>query len=66
MKYSDGEWGDDTYTNPVANMNMEGANLRKTFQGWYDASLEQKLDFITKGLKVNAKVSYSSSSTTGY
>ena len=64
VKYSDGEWGDDTYTNPVANMNMEGANLRKTFQGWYDASLEQKLDFITKGLKVNAKVSYSSSSTT--
>ena len=43
---------------------MEGANLRKTFQGWYDASLEQKLNFITKGLKVNAKVSYSSSSTT--
>ena len=64
VKYSDGEWGDDTYTNPVANMNMEGANLRKTFQGWYDASLEQKLNFITKGLKVNAKVSYSSSSTT--
>jgi TonB-linked SusC/RagA family outer membrane protein len=45
VKYSDGEWGDDTYTNPVANMNMEGANLRKTFQGWYDASLEQKLDY---------------------
>ncbi len=62
--YSDGNWGDDEEKNPVANMNLGGAKLRKTFQGWYDASLEQKLDFITKGLKVAAKVSYSSSSTT--
>lgn len=64
IMYSDGNWGDDEEKNPVANMNLEGAKLRKTFQGWYDASLEQKLDFITKGLKVAAKVSYSSSSTT--
>lgn len=64
VKYSDGEWGDDDKNNPVANMNGEGSNLRKTFQGWYDAQLEQKLDFITKGLKVKAKVSYTSASTT--
>lgn len=64
IMYSDGNWGDDEGKNPVANMNLGGAKLRKTFQGWYDASLEQKLDFITKGLKVAAKVSYSSSSTT--
>lgn len=64
IMYSDGNWGDDEEKNPVANMNLGGAKLRKTFQGWYDASLEQKLDFITKGLKVAAKVSYSSSSTT--
>lgn len=64
VKYSDGYWGDDEEKNPVANMNMAGANLRKTFQGWYDASLEQKLDFITPGLKVGGKISYSSSSTT--
>lgn len=63
IMYSDGNWGDDEEKNPVANMNLGGAKLRKTFQGWYDASLEQKLDFITKGLKVAAKVSYSSSST---
>lgn len=64
IMYSDGNWGDDEEKNPVANMNLGDAKLRKTFQGWYDASLEQKLDFITKGLKVAAKVSYSSSSTT--
>ena len=64
IMYSDSNWGDDEEKNPVANMNLGGAKLRKTFQGWYDASLEQKLDFITKGLKVAAKVSYSSSSTT--
>ena len=64
IMYSDGNWGDDEEKNPVANMNLGGAKLRKTFQWWYDASLEQKLDFITKGLKVAAKVSYSSSSTT--
>ncbi len=64
IMYSDGNWGDDEEKNPVPNMNLGGAKLRKTFQGWYDASLEQKLDFITKGLKVAAKVSYSSSSTT--
>lgn len=64
IMYSDGNWGDDEEKNPVANMNLGGAKLRKTFQGWHDASLEQKLDFITKGLKVAAKVSYSSSSTT--
>ena len=64
IMYSDGNWGDDEEKNPVANMNLGGAKLRKTFQGWYDASLEQKLDFITKGLKVAAKVSYSSSSPT--
>lgn len=64
IMYSDGNWGDDEEKNPVANMNLGGAKLRKTFQGWYDASLEQKLDFLTKGLKVAAKISYSSSSTT--
>lgn len=64
VKYSDGYWGDDEEKNPVANMNMAGVNMRKTFQGWYDASLQQKLDFITPGLKIGGKISYSSSSTT--
>lgn len=64
VKYSDGEWGDETSLNPLANMTSEGANLRKTFQGWYDTMIEQKLDFITRGLKVRAKASYTSSSTT--
>ena len=58
VKYSDGYWGDYEEKNPVANMNLAGANLRKTFQGWYDASLEQKLDFITPGLSMNIKGAY--------
>lgn len=64
IKYSDGYWGDSEEKNPVANMNMLGVNQRKTFQGWYDASVEQKLDFITPGLKAGGKISYSSASTT--
>ena len=45
-------------------MNTNGSQLYKTFQGWYDVRLEQKLDFLTKGLKAAAKVSYTSASTT--
>ena len=66
IKYSDGYWGDGSTAgyNPVCNMNTNGSQLYKTFQGWYDVRLEQKLDFLTKGLKAAAKVSYTSASTT--
>lgn len=66
IKYSDGYWGEGTSAgyNPICNMATNGAQLYKTFQGWYDVRLEQKLDFITEGLKVAGKVSYTSSSTT--
>lgn len=66
IKYSDGYWGDGATAgyNPVCNMNTNGSQLYKTFQGWYDVRLEQKLNFITKGLKAAAKVSYTSASTT--
>lgn len=63
VRFSDGEWGDDTNVNPACNINMMGSDLRKTFQGTYEMELSQKLDFITEGLKVGAKVSYTSSST---
>ena len=63
VRFSDGEWGDDTNVNPACNINMMGSDLRKTFQGTYEMELTQKLDFITEGLKVGAKVSYTSSST---
>lgn len=62
VKYSDGEWGDIEYVNPLANMNQNGVNYRKTFEGWYDLSLTQKLDFVTPGLQASARISYSSSS----
>lgn len=64
IKYSDGEWGDDEEKAPYPNMNLVGHDLKKRFQGYYDASLEQKLDFITEGLKAGAKISYSSYSAT--
>lgn len=66
IKYSDGYWGDGNTAgyNPICNMTTNGAQLYKTFQGWYDVKLVQNLDFITPGLKASAKVSYTSSSTT--
>ncbi len=62
VRYSDGEWGDDTYINPVCTLNMMGSEQQKTFQGTYEASLRQKLDFIAKGLAVSGKISYTSTS----
>ena len=64
IMYSDGEWGDDEEKAPYPNMRLVGHDLKKRFTGYYDASLEQKLDFITKGLKAKAKISYSSYSAT--
>lgn len=66
VKYSDGTWGEGKQLgyNIFANVSTRGEELNKTFQGWYDFELEQKLDFITKGLSAKAKVSYNSYSTT--
>jgi len=66
IKYSDGVWGDARTVgyNIVANVSARGEQLRKTFQGWYDVNLEQKLDYFTKGLSAKAKLSYNSYSTT--
>ena len=64
IKYSDGEWGDDEEKAPYPNMNLVAQDTKKRFQGYYDAGIEQKLDFITEGLKAAAKISYTSYSAT--
>lgn len=65
IKYSDGVWGSNHQGegNIVAQMNHQGQRQYKTFQGFYDVMLNQKLDMITKGLSFKASVSYTSSST---
>ena len=62
IKYSDGSWGEGKQLgyNIVANVSTRGQELNKSFQGWYDFSLEQKLDFITKGLSAKGKLAYNS------
>lgn len=66
IKYSDGSWGEGKQLgyNVMANVSTRGQETNRTFQGWYDVELEQKLDFITKGLSTKAKVAYNSYSTT--
>lgn len=62
IRYSDGEWGDNSSgrENLIANMTTGGQIKNKTFQGFYDFILKQDLDFITKGLSFKGTVSYTS------
>lgn len=64
IKYSDGEWGDSSSgrENLIANMLTGGQTKYKSFQGFYDFTLKQDLDFITKGLSFKGTVSYTSTS----
>jgi len=65
IKYSDGTYGADPLggNNAYAFMNLFGQSQKKTFQGFYDVIFDQKLNFITKGLSFNAKLSYTSNSS---
>lgn len=66
IKYADGYWGDsaaDQGANPIANITNGGQVTDKSFQGWYDLKLVQKLDFITEGLKIHGQISYNSASS---
>ncbi|MCF8378477.1 MAG: TonB-dependent receptor [Bacteroidales bacterium] len=62
VQYSDGFFGQtsrwDRYDNPVAALNLGGYNTENMTQLLSDFKFNQKLDFITKGLSVNAKFSY--------
>jgi len=48
--------------NMVQALNQGGQRIFKSFQGFYDAQILQKLDFVTKGLNVRGKISYTSGS----
>src|SRR5690606_13396617 len=64
LRYADGEWGDSPTGghNMMVQMNLGGQRMYKYYEGFYDASLNQKLDFITKGLSFKSKLAYTSSS----
>ncbi len=61
-QYSDGTWADyalyDRFSNGIYAFNFFGVNQTKTTNVTSDFMLDQKLDFITKGLSLNAKLSY--------
>ncbi len=64
IKYSDGVWGDSQIgdVNMLMNLNEGGQRIYKYYEGFYDAILDQKLDFITKGLSAKGKISFTSNS----
>jgi TonB-linked SusC/RagA family outer membrane protein len=64
IKHDDGYWGDSSSGNHnlVANLTTTGQQTYKTFSGFYDFAVNQKLDFIVKGLSAKANLSYSSGS----
>ena len=59
IKYSDGNWGDGQSSdqNVAYLMEVGGSRNVKTYQGFYDIKLDQKLDFITEGLSVQGALS---------
>ena len=66
IQYSDGMWGDNMTTrgqNVIAALHHSGQSKINSFQGWYDARLNQDLGFITEGLSAHAIVSYSTSTS---
>lgn len=60
-QYSDGAWGYDPINNAnnsVAQLALAGQNTRTTTRLTTDFTLEQKLDFIVKGLSAKASISW--------
>jgi len=64
IQYEDGVYGanNETYerwgNNEFVNLNFNGVNVLNRTQINTDFTLEQKLDFITDGLKIDAKLGY--------
>lgn len=60
-RYSDGTWGYDpnnNANNSVAQLALAGQNTRTTTRLTTDFTLDQKLDFVVKGLSAKASVSW--------
>ena len=68
-QYADGTWGDyegfARFANGILGFNFMGQRFTKTTNINTDYILDQKLDFITKGLSVNAKLSYDNTAVSG-
>lgn len=64
IRYADGEFGDSPGGNDNRYMltNEGGQRIYKYYEGFYDASLTQKLDFVTKGLVARGRASFTSAS----
>lgn len=64
LRYSDGEWGDSPTggDNFLVLLTRGGQDRYKTFQGFYDATLKQRLNFITQGLSVEGKITLDTNS----
>lgn len=66
--YSDGHYG--VANGGPGNLNVyqqltdTGQRMYKYYQGFFDVDLRQKLDFVTKGLSFQAKLSYTTYSNT--
>ncbi|MEH0152929.1 TonB-dependent receptor [Limibacter armeniacum] len=62
VQYTDGTFAqspvDDRYQNSVAAINYGGYNVQNRTSVMADLKLNQKLDFITKGLSFNGRFSY--------
>jgi len=61
VRYSDGTWGEnpafDKYLNGITNVNFNGVKSNNRTQINTDLALDQKLDFITKGLSIGGRLS---------
>lgn len=62
LEYPDGYFGESTSgtLNMLVHLNQMGQRTYNYYQGFYDAQLDQKLDFITKGLAFKAFINYTS------
>ncbi len=66
IMYSDGYYGvgSDGEGNVYANINDMGQRIYKYYQNFFDFKLDQKLDFVTKGLSFNGMLSFTNFSNT--
>ena len=64
LEYSDGYYGESVNgtLNMLVHLNEMGQRTYNYYQGFYDAQLDQKLDFVTKGLNLKAFINYTSHS----
>lgn len=61
VRYENGILGTTSigrWWNPIYTMNYQGSATQKTNRLFSDVTLKQELDFITKGLSVQGKISY--------